>query len=841
MLQPTLNSSRATRSSFSAVLPDKWNTLQRKTCSPDLIRSLPILLALFLIALVATPASAQTGALPVPLNRVSVDDAFWSPKRQVWQTVTIVDCLDKFERDGAFRNFRKIIEGRGGTHEGEPWFDGLVLEVIRGASDFLISHPDAALQQRIDGYVDLICTAAKADPHCFLSTYTQLESPNQRWGRNGGDLRLQHDIYNAGCMFETAVHYYRATGKRNLLEVAVRLADHMANLFGPAPKMNVVPGHALPEEALIKLYGLLKQEADLAEQIAAGIDVEKLLALAEFMVQGRGHFQGRESLGEYAQDGVPVFEQQKISGHAVRATLLCVGLAAIATERPAEPYYEVAERLWRNMTERRMYLTGGVGAIKHDEKFGADFELPHDGYQEICAAVGAGFFHLNMHRASAQGRYIDEFERTLYNAALSGVSLRGNQYLYESPLTSSSHAERWDWHPCPCCPPMFLKLMGALPQHIYSESDDAIYVNLFIGSHATLHTAEGKIDVTQSTDYPFGENIQIRIDPEPELVAETTLKLRIPGWCSGVTLRLNGQPLASPTVNHGYAVVSRKWNAGDVITLNLPMPVTALTANPRVQAAAGQVAFQKGPIVFCFEDIDNSSQLDAAFVTNFNDVQVVDRPDLFDGVQTIVVPAHRRKPRNPDDKLYQPQKSSNTIDHVNLTAIPFFAHSNRAATARKVWLPTSLLMATEPTVPTIASRGNWTASFNGDGTVQAIFDQAETNGSDDETIPRFTWWDHRGTLEWIQCDFAEPAEISEVSVYWWDERRIHRHCRVPTQWRVLQSSGDEWIPIPEQSSGPTEIDQFNTIRFPTTTIDHLRIEVELQTDWSGGVLEATIR
>lgn len=774
----------------------------------------------------------------VPLERVSITEGYWDSQRQVWQQTTIRDCLDKFERDGAFENFQRVIDGRRSGHQGEPWFDGLVLEVIRAASDFFRSHPDPGLRARIDAYVELICDAAEKDPHCFLSTYTQLETPDRRWGRNGGSLRFQHDVYNAGCLIETGVHDYEATGNTRLLGVAAKLATHMAQSFGPPPKQNVVPGHALPEEALVKLYRVFQSHPELSQQIGQDIDAASFLSLAEFFVEGRGHHEGRTSFGSYAQDDIPVLQQETIEGHAVRATLLCAGLAAVAKTRPSETYFDAAERQWQNMTGRRMYVTGGVGAIAHDERFGDDYELPNDGYLETCAAVGAAFFHHNMHQVSPQGKFIDEFERVLYNAILSGVSLSGNRYLYESPLTANASRRRWDWHPCPCCPPMFLKLMGALPGYIYSESDDAIYVNLFIPSSASLSTATGTVQLRQQTEYPFDSSVKIHVSPEQASGLETALMLRVPGWCNGFEIEVNGQVIADPVVEDGYVKLSRRWNEEDVVDVQFSMPAKFVSSHPNVKSNLGRVAVQKGPLVYCFEDTDNQNQLNSAYLSPQANIVVVRRPDLLGGMDTVVIKAKRRIETQSDAELYRESNSSAEGEPIQLIGIPFFAHSNREPTARKVWLPTTITLAEPASQPSVASRASWSAShcFSGD-TIQSINDQLGVAASDDQSIPRFTWWDHRGTKEWLQCDLAEPTRLSEVRVYWWDERRIEQHCRVPASWRVLHRRDGQWLPLGEPGSGPTEMDRFNSIRFPATTIESLRIEVELQPEWSGGVLE----
>ena len=425
--------------------------------------------------------SAQLHKLtPVPIRQVFVDDEFWSPKRKVWQEVTIRDCFAKFESDrgGAINNFDKVRDGQTGGHAGDPWMDGLVYEMIRGASDFLLSHPDPALEKQLDGYIARITAAAAINPHGYINTYTQLMEPGHEWGLNGGLQIWQHEIYNLGALVDAGIHYYRATGKTALLVAGVRISNYMSEYMGPSPKKNIVPCHPLPEEALVRLYELFLEQPALKTQLPLPVNETAYLKLAEFWIETRGnnigkpdwekdhreaeqfvrnqeYGSGRPSWGAYAQDDASVFEQQNIHGHAVRATLLCTGIAAAARVNDEERYRQTAIRLWENMVYRRMHITGGVGAYANEEKFGPDYALPNDAYLETCAAVGAGFFHHNMNMAFGHSRYADELERTLYNGSLSGVSLHGDTYFYENPLEAGRDRVRWSWHECPCCPPMF--------------------------------------------------------------------------------------------------------------------------------------------------------------------------------------------------------------------------------------------------------------------------------------------------------------------------------------------------------------------------------------------------
>lgn len=777
---------------------------------------------------------------PIPIQQVVVQDDFWSPKLKVWREVTMPDCWAKFERDGALTNFDKIREGAGGEHSGPAWYDGLIYEMIRGGADFLAAEPDAALEARLDGYIERIAAAAAKDPHGYLNTWTQLKAPAQRWGLNGGNDVEQHDVYNAGALVEAAVHYYRATGKIRLLQVATQLANHMADIMGPPPKLNIAPGHSLGEEALVKLYLLFREQPELKSRMSVPVDEPSYLKLAEFWIENRGHHEGGRSFGRfdgsYAQDHKPVLEQETIEGHAVRATLLCAGLAAAAQANGRKDYLAAARRLWNNLVRRRMYVIGGLGAVAGHEGFGPDYVLPNNGYLETCAAIGAGFFHHNMNLALADARYADELERVLYNAVLPGVSLSGNTYFYENPLEAGPKRSRWQWHGCPCCPPMFLKIMGALPGYIYARDTDAVYVNLFVGSRASLTLKGTQLTLRQATRYPWDGQVQLFVEPRRE--TEFTVGVRLPSWCAEPKLQVNGVAVTNSERINGYARLTRTWRRGDVIELSLPMPVERLKAHPKVVANTGRVALQRGPLVYCLEGVDNGGPVRHLVIPPEARLTAQHRADLLGGVTVIQGPALARHRVAWPDQLYLPSASLPEVTPTEFTAIPYFANANRQPGEMRVWLAETADQAEPQPSPTLASAAQPSASHCWrDDTAAALNDQVEPAASDDPKIPRFTWWDHRGTSEWAQYDFAQPATVRAIEVYWWDERRLQAHCRVPQSWRLLYQTGDVWQPVTGASPYGVDMDGFNRVTFDPVATRALRLEVQLQPEWSGGILE----
>ena len=786
----------------------------------------------------------------IPVHSVTVNDSFWSPKLQTWKTITLKDVLDKFEEAGAFRNFDRVAGKLDGRHEGPPWFDGLIYETIRGASDFLIMYPDKALEKRIDGYIQRIADAQDADPEGYIMTYTQLEEPDHRWGLNGGNLRWQHDVYNAGALVEAAVHYFRATGKVKFLHVAVKFANHMSDIMGPLPKKNIVPAHSLPEEALIELYLLFKENPSLKEKLNIQINENKYLHLAEFWLERRGNcgqsiseqtdqkYGERPCLGQYAQDHKSVFQQETLEGHAVRATLMCTGLSAAARVNGQSDYVDASKRLWDNMVGKRMHITGGVGAFSEDEKFGPDYVLPNDAYLETCAAVGAGFFHRNMNLLFADAKYIDELERTLYNNVINGVSLNGTEYYYRNPLSSHNH-RRWRWHDCPCCPPMFLKMVSVLPGYIYAYDSEGIYVNLFIGSQAQVPLDQQTVKVIQKTQYPWKGKISLTLEPEKK--AEFALNIRIPGWAqaqensfglyqsdltSQFELKVNGEILSNPDMQRGYAIINRKWQKGDEVVLQLPMQPRRVYAHPAVEACQGRVAVQSGPLVYCVEEQDNP-KVGSCYLKPGGQLSLDYNPDLLGGINLIKADAFRLQ-------------HDGSVEKVTLTAIPFYCQDNRVNTAAmQVWLPENKELAKAIALPTIAGQGQISVShcFLND-TKTALNDGIEPANSNDHSIPRHTWWDHRGTTEWVQYDFNQVESVSSISVYWWDDRPAGGECAVPESWKLFYQTADsQWEPIPEDIHYGIQIDHFNMIKFETIQTNGLRIEAKLSEKYSGGILE----
>ena len=690
---------------WTEFLQVRWEYSNMRARTMKNLPALVFLVAWFCLSGGTVTAAAQTAnqLTPVPIQSVTIDDSFWSPKRAVWQQVTIPDCFDKFETDrgGALNNFDRVRDGKSGGHAGPPWYDGLIYEMIRGASDFLAAHPDAALEQRIDGYIARIAAAQARDTNGYVNTWTELEHPAWRWGLNGGNDGWQHEMYNVGALCEAAQHYYQATGKTSLLKVAVKLANYTCDQVGPAPKYELVTNHALAEEAFGNLYLFFRAHPELKRDLPVAVDERRYLELAQYWVEARGRpRKDQKSYGAYNQDHLPVFEQQTIEGHAVRAALLCAGVTALAGINERADYRDAAVRLWDNMCDEKMYVTGGIGATAEGEAFGKNYFLPNDGYLETCGAAAAGFFSRNLNVLTGDARYVDALERELYNGALAGVSLAGNAYSYVNPLQSANGNSRWAWNGCPCCPSMFLKLMGAMPGYIYAQDKAGICVNLFVGSRARIQRDGKTVVLKQTTDYPWSGEVKITI--ESSQAGEFDLRFRIPGWCQAAAspadlyepgkrplngaahLEVNGKAVENPQIARGYAALHRHWKSGDVVQLTLDMPVQLVEANAKVQADKDRVALMRGPIVYCLEGADNGAAVQNLVIPPRTAFRPEYKSNLLAGVTILTGTA---------TAVIQNEAGQVTPMPFKVTAIPYYANANRGTTPMQVWMAATLATA----------------------------------------------------------------------------------------------------------------------------------------------------
>jgi DUF1680 family protein len=800
----------------------------------------------------AAAASAQPGGPgaherlePVPFTAVHFDDAFWSPRIETNRRVTVWYDFRMCEQTGRVRNFAIAGGLEQGEFEGIYFNDSDVFKVIEGAAYSLQTQPDPQLDAYLDGLIATIAAAQEDDGYLYTirtiqgEHITQPAAGAERWAH----LAHSHELYNVGHLYEAAVAHFQATGKRTLLDVATRNADLIDRVFGPNPGQSIdVPGHQEIELGLVRLAQVTGEQ--------------RYLDLAQFFLDMRGRADLRTTYGQYCQDHLPIAQQTEPVGHAVRAGYMYAAVADVAAIRSRNDWVTALESIWNHLVSRRMYLTGGIGAHRHNEGFGDDYDLPNDtAYNETCAAIASALWNHRMFLLTGDAKYMDIVERTIYNGFLAGISLSGDRFFYPNPLAcdgvthfNQGSIGRAPWFDCSCCPVNVVRFLPSLPGFAYASRDREVYVSLFVEGNATLTVAGVEATLDVSTNYPWEGDVTIDLSlDEPTSFA---MKLRVPGWARGQSfptdlytdltaaeasprITVNGKPVIT-TIEHGYASVTRTWEDGDTISLSLPMTVRSMQSHDAVKPNAGRIAFERGPIVYCFEAMDNQNDLDTLFIKPNARASVQTHPDMLGGIATIDLEAERL---SRDDQ--------GVIDRrpASARAIPYYAWAHRETGAMAVWMPSNeakVALPPAPPAPTHASQATVRVShcWSGDR-IAAINDQREPTSSADHSIPRHTWWSHRGTAEWAEMHFVQPVTLSTTAVYWFDDSG-RGGCRAPASWRLSALVNGIWQPLQLQTAPGVALDQFNVVSFEPVLLEALRIDVQLQPDASGGILEWTV-
>jgi DUF1680 family protein len=545
---------------------------------------------------------------------VNVHDAFWNPRIRTNQKTTMEANLHQCEITGRIKNF--AIAGRlePGQHQGLLFNDSDVYKVIEGIAYTLTTERDPELERRTDAIIPKI--AAAQQPDGYLNTYYTLVKPQEKWRK----IRHGHELYCAGHLIEAAVAYYQATGKRTLLDVARRFADHIATVFGPGLRQET-SGHEEIELALLKLYRVSNDM--------------RYLDLAQFFLDVRGRADKRRLFGEYHQDHKPVREQTEVAGHAVRAMYLYSAMADMASIKQDKGLVAALDHIWHDVVDRKMYFTGGIGPSARNEGFTVPYDLPNDtAYAETCAAIGMALWNHRMFLMSPDSKYADVLERVVYNGLLSGVSLSGDHFFYVNPLASVGKHHRVPWFDCSCCPTNIVRYIPGMGERAYAYHDNDIWTLLYMGSTTTIPLQGGKVKLIQETKYPWDGEIRITLEPEKEFAF--TLHLRVPAWCKQPpAIRVQGDSFPAPPPGSGVVQIHRKWKAGDEVRLTLPMPVERVYADPRVKADVGRVALQRGPLVYCLEGVDNGGQVRNLCLPRTNNLQTAFEKDLLGGIVVI--------------------------------------------------------------------------------------------------------------------------------------------------------------------------------------------------------------
>jgi hypothetical protein len=619
--------------------------------------------------------SVQYRLTPIPFTAVTIEDTFWQPRIETNRAVTIPYNFQKCEETGRIDNFAKAAGLMAGPHEGRFYNDSDVFKVVEGAAYSLSLYPDAELDRYLDALIAKIAGAQEADGYLYTARTINPAAVSAevegltRWS----NLRVNHELYNVGHLYEAAVAHFQATGKRALLDVALKNADLIERVFGP-DKRRDVPGHQEIEIGLVKLYRVSGEE--------------KYLRLAKFFLDERGHANGRELYENhshigYMQDHKPVIEQDEAVGHAVRAAYMYTGMADVAALTGDAAYVKAIDRIWENVVTRKLYLTGGIGALHQGEAFGANYELPNaTAYTETCAAIANILWNQRMFMLHGQAKYIDVLERTLYNGFLAGVSLSGDTFFYPNPLAAGGQwafnkgaTGRSPWFDCSCCPTNVARFIPSLPGYVYAQGTEGVYVNLFVAGRGKMRIGETDLAITQETRYPWYGQVRLIVEPDRE--AEFSLFVRLPGWARNrpvpgdlyryldrqveqIAFNLNDAPTAYRIVND-FAQIRRAWQPGDVLDIHLPMPVRRVVSHLQVGENAGKVALERGPLVYCFEGVDNGGHIDHLRLNDEMDFQAERRPELLRGLTVV---------RSGD-----------------MTAIPYYAWAHREAGQMAVWLP----------------------------------------------------------------------------------------------------------------------------------------------------------
>lgn len=800
----------------------------------------------FLIIGVASLALSMSGAVrnaaPAPIQEVSftqvhLNDGFWSPRIEINRTVSIPSAFHECVINGRFDNFALAAGLIQGEHKGDFSFDDTdPYKVIEGASYSLAVHYDAKLDHYLDSVINIIAQAQEPDGYlttCVTNKCTRLSG---WWGTHKWEKINSHELYNSGHLIESAVAHYRATGKRNFLNVAIKNADLVCKTFGPNEGQIHRPGgHPIIEMALCKLYKVTGNKT--------------YLEGAKYFVEETGRCTDGHRPSEYSQDHMPILQQNEIVGHAVRAGYLYSGVADVAALTGDEAYFKALERIWENMSSKKLFITGGIGSRPQGEGFGPNYELNnHTAYCETCAAIANVYWNYRMFLATGESKYIDVCERALYNNVMSGVSLSGDKFFYDNPLESDGEHERQKWFGCACCPGNITRFVASIPGYMYATEGHGKTQNIYVNLYAQGTAKIGNIELEQTTDYPWDGKIRIAIKKGSGKFA---IKLRIPSWLKtsptnnnlytyqdktpNYSISVNGRALYPE--NHDYITLNRKWKKGDVIELNFPMNVRRIVANDNAEDDRGKVALERGPIVYCLEGNDQADgKVFNKYILNASEITATYDANLLNGVVTLSGEAKQLE-------------QDGTIKDVTFRAIPYSTWNNRGPQQMEIWVANTPSMAVATPIETIASKA---ITFSNRGPIQndapetaptdswagGVNDQWEPKRSSDTSKPYHYWWLKQGTTEAISYQFDKEYEVSNVQVYWLDFDHYDGNFRTPESWSLYyKDANNEWQEVKDHSPYTVRKDCYNSVDFAPVKTTSLKILVKLQKGNSGGILE----
>ena len=778
---------------------------------------------------------------PVPFTKVKVTDSFWGQRLKASRDVTIPLAFSKCEETGRYTNFEKAANPSDSYEvKGYSFDDTDVYKTIEGASYSLQTYPDKKLVHYIDSVLDIVAKAQEKDGYLYTSRTMNPKHPHE-WA---GDKRwskvedLSHGFYNLGHMVEGAVAHFQATGSRKFLDIACRYADCVCREIGTKPgQVCVVPGHQIAEMALCKLYVLTGEQ--------------RYLDQAKFFLDYRGKTTIKT---EYSQSHKPVVEQDEAVGHAVRAAYMYAGMADVAALTGDKSYINAIDNIWNNIVEKKLYITGGIGATNNGEAFGKNYELPNmSAYCETCAAIGNVYVNYRLFLLHGESKYYDVLERSLYNGLISGVSLDGGGFFYPNPLESMGQHQRQPWFGCACCPSNIARFIPSLPGYVYAVNKRDVYVNLFMSNTSQLSVAGKGITLEQQTQYPWDGDIAIKVAANK--AGQWAMKVRIPGWVRNevvpsnlyeftdnlrpqYNITVNGNAVNGKLTDDGYFTIDRKWKKGDVVRVHFDMDPRTVRANNNVEADRGFVAIERGPIVYCAEWPDNDFDIMGALV-NQSPKMTVEDGTLH--AKDKKVADYYIKVIKTDAQLlsFDKQGRLNTKD-VKLSLIPYYAWCHRGSGKMRVWLSQDLSSSRPEQPATLASLSKVTASTPA-ASLSAVNDRLVPKDGTDRSMPYYHWWPKQGVTEWIAYEFPEASTVQSSTVYWYDDGPWGG-CRVPKAWRIFfKNDNGEWQSVSGADKYPTTKGTACTVNFEPVKTKAIKIEIDLPSDNSAGLFEWSVK
>ena len=783
---------------------------------------------------------------PVPFYKVELKDKFWKPRVETVRTVTIPHTFQKNKETKRIKNFQVAA----GTEQGNvctvfPFDDSDVFKAVEGAAYSLMTRRNPELEKEIDELADIF--KAAQEPDGYLYTWRTISEKLQKEGKFDpkasqylewleGDRwknedKLSHELYNVGHLYEAAVAYYEATGKRNLLDIALKNAELVYKEFG-INKLVKAPGHQEIEVGLIKLYRITKDN--------------KWLDLAKYFLDIRGYGD------EYSQNHLKLQDQRVAVGHAVRLGYMMMGAADVTALKNTSEYMDAMKSVWKDIVSSQMYLTGGVGATGSNEGFGGSFDLPnYTAYNETCSSIAFLWWTQRMYQLTGEVKYLDVAELTLYNALNAGLSLSGDKFFYPNPLESRKNTERTSWFSCACCPPNVTRFFSTVGSLMYAQKDTEIFINQFAASKTqiTLPANSGKkqntILLSQETNYPWNGKININLHPATPQIF--TLNLRIPGWARGeivpfglykqtenkiltsVEVIINGVK-KKETIKDGYVSITRKWKKGDQVSLDLDMKTMRIEADNRVEENAGRRAFQRGPIIYCLEGRDQEDdRVLNLLIPDSSKITAIFESELLGGSLSLKLNGYLVK---------KTSETENALENVSLKAIPYYKWANRGKDNMIVWIPNNVKNTRPVGLPSLSTKATISTSEGIKGNLSNISDDQFVRYAHDHQSTFVHWWPKFGTQEWLQYSFDNEETVNTSKIYFFDDEAIQGGCRIPKEIALeYLDSNNAWKVVIIKEEFKIEKDNWVQFHFESFKTKALRITMKFREGVSGGVHE----